>query len=168
MVLYSPRISCNESIQSATIPIGVVRETAMARSQARLALLVVFVLATSSMHVLAQGTPLTVGPLTVMVPPGWVKQTNLGPLQLYSPDSTPQQYLRVQFQPSEETTQDVRARHATIVGNLSGIMRPGSVQQNGVTGRFIWTRLELQLPSGQSETMILYSAKAGSTYVAVG
>jgi hypothetical protein len=118
--------------------------------------------------VFAQGTPLKQGPLTVMVPPGWVKQTNFGPVKLYSPGSTPQQYLSVEFLPSEQTTQDVRERHATIMGNMAGIMRPGSVPQNGVIGKFIWTRLELQLPTGLNETMIWYSAKAGSTYVAVG
>jgi hypothetical protein len=118
--------------------------------------------------VLAQGTPLKQGPLTVMVPPGWVTQTNIGPVKLYSPGSTPQQYLSVEFLPSEQTAQDVRERHATIMGNLTGIVRPGSVPQNGVIGKFIWTRLELQLPTGQNETMIWYSAKAGSTYVAVG
>lgn len=140
----------------------------MARSKAGLALLIVSVVVTRSMHVFAQGTPLKQGPLTVMVPPGWVKQTNFGPVKLYSPESTPQQYLSVEFLPSEQTTQDVRERHATIMGNLAGIVRPGSVPQNGVIGKFIWTRLELQLPTGQNETMIWYSAKAGSTYVAVG
>jgi len=139
----------------------------MARSKARLALLIVSVVVTSSMRVFAQGTPLTQGPLTVMVPPGWVKQANLGPVKLYSPGSTPQQYLSVEFLPSEQTTQDVRERHATIMGNLASIVRPGSVPQNGVLGKFIWTRIEVQLP-GRNETMIWYSAKAGSTYVAVG
>jgi hypothetical protein len=87
---------------------------------------------------------------------------------LYSPDSNPQQYLRVEFLPSEQTAQDVRERHATILGNLASIVRPGSTPQNGVTGKFIWTRIEVQLPGGRDETMIWYSAKAGSTYVAVG
>jgi hypothetical protein len=126
-----------------------------------------FALASSAL-VFAQSGPLTMGPLTVTIPPGWTKQANAGPVMLYSPDSTPQQYLRVEFLPSEETAQGVAERHSTIVGNLSGIVRPGSVAQNGVTGKFIWTRLELQLPTGQIETMIWYSAKAGSTYVAVG
>lgn len=140
----------------------------MARSLAKLALLVTTIAFAGSIRLLAQGTPLTSGPLTVMVPPGWVTQTNLGPVKLYAPGSTPQQYLSVEFLPSEQTTLDVRERHSTIVKNLSGIMRPGSVPQNGVTGKFIWTRLELRLPTGQDETMIVYSAKAGSTYVAVG
>lgn len=122
----------------------------------------------SSAVIFAQSGLLTMGPLTVTIPPGWTKQANAGPVMLYSPDSTPQQYLRVEFLPSEETAQGVAERHSTIVGNLSGIVRPGSVAQNGVTGKFIWTRLELQLPTGQIETMIWYSAKAGSTYVAVG
>ncbi len=140
----------------------------MARSSAKLALLVITFALAGSICLVAQGTPLTVGPLTVMVPPGWVTQTNLGPAKLYAPGSTPQQYLSVEFLPSEQTTQEVRERHSTIVGNLAGVMRPGSVPQNGVTGKFIWTKLEVRLPTGQNETMILYSAKAGSTYVAVG
>jgi hypothetical protein len=140
----------------------------MARSLAKLALLVSIIVLVGSIHVLAQGTPLTQGPLTVTIPPGWTAQSNLGPVRYYSPDSTQQQYMRVQFLPAEQTTQDVRQRHATIIGNLAGIMRPGSVPQNGVTGKFIWTRIEVQLPGGQNETMIWYSAKAGSTYVAVG
>lgn len=74
----------------------------------------------------------------------------------------------MQFLPSEETPQDVRQRHSTIIGNLSGIMRPGTSPQNGVTGNFIWSRVEVQMPNNPPETMIWYSAKAGSTYVAVG
>jgi hypothetical protein len=140
----------------------------MARSLAKLALLVSIIALAGSIRVWAQGTPLTVGPLTVTLPPGWTAQSNLGPVKYYSPDSTPQQYLRLQFLPAEQTTQDVRQRHAEIMGNLAGIMRPGSAPQNGVTGKFIWTRMEVQLPGGQNETMIWYSAKAGSTYVAVG
>jgi hypothetical protein len=140
----------------------------MSGSSARLALLVTTLALAVSIRLLAQGTPLTSGPLTVMVPPGWTTQTNMGPVKLYAPGSTPQQYLSVEFLPSEQTPQDVRERHSTIVGNLAGIMRPGSAPQNGVTGKFISTKLELQLPGGQNETMIVYSAKAGSTYVAVG
>jgi hypothetical protein len=112
--------------------------------------------------------PLTVGPLTVTLPPGWTAQSRgMGPEKYYSPDSTPQQYLSLQFLP-EQTTKDVRQRHAEIMANLAGVLRPGSTPQNGVTGKFIWTRMELQLPGGLNETMIWYSAKAGSTYVAVG
>jgi hypothetical protein len=84
-----------------------------------------------------------------------------------SPDSTPQQYFQVEFMPFEQTTLDVRERHSQIVGNLAGIMRPGSVPQNGVSGKFIWTRLETQL-AGQNKTMVLYSAKSASTYIAIG
>ncbi|HKV93567.1 MAG TPA: hypothetical protein VJW20_13555 [Candidatus Angelobacter sp.] len=140
----------------------------MARSQARLALLIAVFALAGPISVFAQGTPLTVGPLTVTVPPGWTTQSTFGPMMLFSPDSTPLQFFKVTFEPAEQTTQDVRQRHSTIVGNLAGIMRPGSVPQNGTTGKFIWTRMELQLPTGQGETMVLYSAKAGSTYVAVG
>jgi len=140
----------------------------MATRNLRPTLYCVGLLATAATLLWAQTVPLALGPLTVNVPPGWVTQTNSGTPKLYSPDSTPQQYFRVEFLPAEQTTQDVRERHSTIVANLSGIMRPGSRLQNGVSGKFIWTRLELRLPSGQNETMICYSAKAGSTYVGVG
>ena len=112
--------------------------------------------------------PLTVGPLTVTIPRGWTRQEFFGTVKYYSPDSTPQQFLRVQFLPSEETPQSVAQRHSTIIGNLAGIMKPGTSPQNGVTGNFIWSKIEVQMPNNPPETMIWYSAKAGSTYVAVG
>ncbi|HET9363708.1 MAG TPA: hypothetical protein VFP71_01850 [Candidatus Angelobacter sp.] len=141
----------------------------MARLQAKFALLLLAVFALAGpILVFAQGIPRTVGPLTVMVPPGWTSQSTFGPMMLFSPDSTPMQYFKVTFEPAEQTAQDVRERHSMIVGNLSSIIRQGSTPQNGVTGKFIWTRMELQLPTGQNETMIVYSAKAGATYVAVG
>ena len=112
--------------------------------------------------------PLTVGPLTVTLPPGWAKNDFFGTVKYFSPDSTQQQFLRMQFLPAEETTKSVAQRHSEIIGNLAGIMRPGTTQQNGVTGNFIWSRIEVQLPSQPPQTMIIYSAKAGSTYVAVG
>jgi hypothetical protein len=144
----------------------------MARSQTTLALLFISIALAGATQAFAQGgvpgKPLTVGPLTVMVPPGWTTQSALGPTLLFSPDSTPQEYFKVEFEPSEQTTQDVHQRHGTIVGNLASAMRPGSVPQNGVTGKFIWTRVELQIPPPRGETMIVYSAKTGSTYIAVG
>ncbi|HEX7287778.1 MAG TPA: hypothetical protein VF532_16435 [Candidatus Angelobacter sp.] len=140
----------------------------MARSFAKLALFVSIIALAGSIRVFAQGKPLTVGPLTVTLPPGWTEETFFGTTKFHSPDSTQQQYMRMQFLPAEQTTVDVRQRHAEIMGNLASITRPGSAPQNGVTGKFIWTRIEVQLPGGQNETMIWYSAKAGSTYVAVG
>src|SRR6185437_3396372 len=140
----------------------------MARLQAKLVLLLAVFALAGPIPVFAQAKPLTVGPLTVVVPPGWSTQSTFGPMMLFSPDSTPMQYFKVTFEPAEQITQDVRERHSTIVGNLSSIVRQGSTPQNGVTGKFIWTRMELQLPTGQNETMIVYSAKAGTTYVAVG
>jgi hypothetical protein len=139
----------------------------MVRSKARLALSLVCFVITCSMHVFAQA-PLTIGPLTVTIPPGWTKNEFFGTVKYYSPDSTKQQFLRMQFLPPEQLTQDLRQRHSTIIGNLAGIMRPGSTPQNGVTGNFIWTRVEVQMPNNPPETMIFYSAKAGSTYVAIG
>jgi hypothetical protein len=76
----------------------------MARSKAGLTLLIVSVVVASSVHVFAQGTPLTQGPLTVTIPPGWTAQSpGMGPLKYYSQDSTPQQYLTLQFLPAEQT-----------------------------------------------------------------
>ena len=85
----------------------------------------IFFLASSA--ILFPQAPLTVGPLTVTIPPGWTKQEFFGTVKYYSPDSTPQQFLRVQFLPSEETPQSVAQRHSTIIGNLAGIMKPGHV-----------------------------------------
>jgi hypothetical protein len=107
-----------------------------------------FVLA-SSVMALAQGTPLNLGPLTLNVPPGWQSnQLGNGQIQLYAPGSTLQQYFQVEFLPFEQTQVDVRQRHDTIIGNLSGMMRPGSTAQSGVLGKFIWIRLELQRAPG--------------------
>jgi hypothetical protein len=121
-----------------------------------------------SVLLFAQGTTLTVGPLTVTLPPGWTKNDFFGTVKYFSPDSTPQQFLRIQFLPAEETTKSAAQRHSEIIGNLAGIMRPGTTQQNGVTGNFMWSKIEVQLPSQPPQTMIIYSAKAGSTYVAIG
>lgn len=126
----------------------------------------VFLLASSATF-FAQA-PLTFGPLTVTLPPGWTKQSVFETVKYFSPDSTPQQYLTLQFLPAEQTPKDVRQRHAEIMGNLASIVRPGTTPQNGVTGKFIWTRMEMQLPTGLNVTWIWYSAKAGSMYVAVG
>src|SRR5215831_4911889 len=112
--------------------------------------------------------PLTVGPLTVTLPPGWTKNDFFGTVKYFSPDSTKQQFLRLQFLPAEETTKSAAQRHSEIIENLASIVRPGTTQQNGVTGNFIWSRIEVQLPSQPPQTMIIYSAKAGSTYVAIG
>jgi len=139
----------------------------MTRTQIRLALLLASVALTGFLHVFAQA-PLTVGPLTVTLPPGWTKNDFFGTVKYFSPDSTPQQFLRLQFLPAEETTKSAAQRHSEIIGNLASIVRPGTTQQNGVTGNFIWSRIEVQLPSQPPQTMIIYSAKAGSTYVAIG
>src|SRR5690242_18009701 len=106
----------------------------------------------------AQGTPLKLGPLTVTVPPRWNAQTNIVPYQLFSPDSTPLQYFQVECFPPEQIPEDVRQHHSVIIGRLSGMLRPGSTPQNGVLGKFIWTRIEIQRAPGQIDTMVLYSA----------
>ena len=117
---------------------------------------------------LAQGTPLSLGPLSLTVPPGWTSnQLPNGQIQLYAPDSTPQQFLRVEFLPFEQTPLDVRQRHNTVIGNLAGMMRPGSAPQSGVTGQFIWTKVELQQGPGNVIIAVLYSAKTGSLYIPI-
>ena len=138
-----------------------------ARRYRQLPLLIAVVLAVS-VFTLAQGTPLSLGPLTVNVPPGWrSNQLGNGQIQLYSPDSTPQLYFRIEFLPFEQTQVDVRQRHNTVIGNLSGMMRPGSTPQSGVTGKFIWTKIELQPAPGNFTINVLYSAKAGSVYIPI-
>src|SRR5215475_981938 len=116
----------------------------MARTKIKLALLIACVAFTGSIHLFAQGTAITVGPLTVTLPPGWTKNEFFGTVKYFSPDSTPQQFLRLQFLPAEETTKSAAQRHSEIIGNLAGIMRPGTTQQNGVTGNFIWSKIEVQ------------------------
>lgn len=114
------------------------------------------------------GRPQQLGPLNVTVPQGWTVQANASPVRLYSPDSTPAAYLAVDFPAPESTTMDVHERHSQIWGNLSGLAKPGSSPQSGVTGPFIWTRGEMQRsPGTESEIMALYSAKSGSSYIAV-
>jgi hypothetical protein len=121
-----------------------------------------------SIFALAQNTrPMQLGPLTVNLAPGWTVQPNSSPVRIYSPDSTPASYFAVDFPASETTTMEVRERHSQIWGNLSGLAKPGSLPQSGVTGPFIWTRGEMQRSPGQSEMMALYSAKSGSSYIAV-
>ncbi len=128
--------------------------------------LVCFVLAGSVLG-FAQGTPLQVGPLTVTVPPGWTAQANGDPVRIFSPDSTLQQYLQVDVFAPQQITQSVREYHSVILQRMSAMIPPGSPQQNGVLGKFIWTRFVMQRPGGQPEAMILYSAKTGSLYLGI-
>ena len=65
---------------------------------------VVCVVLAGAVLVLAQGTPLTLGPLTVTIPAGWFAQTNVVPIRLFSPDSTPQQYFQVEFLPQSHAS----------------------------------------------------------------
>ena len=113
------------------------------------------------------GGPLTLGPLTVTVPGGWMAQTSTSPAQIFSPDSTPQQYMQVDFFPAEQTSQSVGDHHQLILSRLAAFISKNVPQQNGVLGHFIWTKFELQRPGGAPETMILYSTKAGAHYIGV-
>ena len=126
------------------------------------------VLLASSIFAPAQNArPIQLGPLTVNLPQGWTVQSNASPVRIYSPDSTPASYFAVDFPAAETTTMEVRERHSQIWGNLSGLAKPGSLPQSGATGPFIWTRGEMQRSPGQTEIMALYSAKSGSSYIAV-
>jgi hypothetical protein len=114
------------------------------------------------------GRPVQLGPLNVTVPPGWTIKADATPARIYSPDSTLADYFAVDFALPETTNLDVRERHSQIWKNLSGLVKPGTTPQIGVTGPFIWTKGELVRPgSTKSEIMVLYSAKSGSSYIGV-
>jgi hypothetical protein len=115
----------------------------------------------------AQGTTLSRGSLTVMIPAGWTGQTDTDPARFFSPESTPQQYFSLEFRNPQTTTDDVLAHHNMVVNNLSGLKEPGTQHQSGVLGQFIWTRMVIRRPQSQPETLILYSAKAGSLYISI-
>jgi hypothetical protein len=114
------------------------------------------------------GRPVQLGALNVTVPQGWTVKADATPARIYSPDSTLADYFAVDFPSPETTNMDARERHNQIWQNLSGLVKPGTTPQSGVTGPFMWTRGELVRPgSSKSETMVLYSAKSGSTYIAI-
>jgi hypothetical protein len=114
------------------------------------------------------GRPVQLGPLNVTVPPGWTVKADATPARIYSPDSTLADYFAVDFALPETTNLDVRERHSQIWKNLSGLVKPGTTPQSGVTGPFIWTKGELVRPGAtKSEIMVLYSAKSGSSYIGV-
>lgn len=85
----------------------------------------------------AQGTPLRLGPLTVMVPQGWTTQTNTVPVRLFSPESNPAQFVAVQVYPPEQTSQDVRQHHMAVWGTMANVVHASGVPRSGATGRFI-------------------------------
>src|SRR5258708_7767289 len=114
------------------------------------------------------GHPVQLGPLNVTVPQGWTIKSDATPVRIYSPDSTLPDYFAVDFPLPETTPMDVRERHDQIWKNLSSLVKPGTTPESGKTGPFIWTRGEMVRPgSSKSEIMALYSAKSGSTYIAV-
>lgn len=115
----------------------------------------------------AQGAPLSVGPLTVNVPSGWLGQANAVPVRIFSPDSTPLQNFSVEFFPPEQTPQDLAGHHAMIWGRMGSAFHITAAPRSGVLGQFVWTRAEVSHAFGQKETFILYSTKRGDTYVGV-
>src|SRR5258708_35936705 len=118
----------------------------------------------SPASLLAQGTTLARGPLTVMIPAGWTGQTDGDPVRFSSPESTPQQYFSLEFFNPQTTNDDVLTHHNTIVNNLSDIKEPGTQPQSGILGQFIWTRMVIRRPQSHPELLILSSAKAVSFY----
>jgi len=119
-----------------------------------------------SLLVFAQGAPLKFGPLTVTVPPGWKSQQNPfypDQVQIIAPVSGLGQSLQVNLRTPQPITQDVRAYHDQFLQRISALIPPGSAQQSGVTGKFIWTRYMMQRPQSQPAAMILYSAKTNSS-----
>ena len=98
----------------------------------RYGLLCIILVSLSSSLILAQ-TPLTVGPVTVTVPRGWNTQTNAIPVRLFSPDSTPQQFVSVEWFPPQEMQQDLATHHAMIWGRMMSLFQsPASPQSVGV------------------------------------
>lgn len=118
----------------------------------------------------SQGAPLTVGPVTVTIPAGWTGKSGFpGERErFFSPESTLEQYFALGVS-SSQISEDVLTHHSAIVKNLSGIAAPGTSPQSGTLGQFLWTRIMIQrpLPRSKPETLILYSLKAGSTYVSI-
>jgi hypothetical protein len=139
----------------------------MAKHKLRLAFFLVCLARASVVPVSAQSIPLTLGPFAVNVPRGWTGEANSVPVRIFSADSTPQSFFSVEFFPPDQTADDLAARHAAIWGRMAGTFRITAPPQNGILGRFIWTRADVPRGLGQRETFILYSAKAGDTYVGV-
>ncbi|MGH7619614.1 MAG: hypothetical protein ACREPM_20565, partial [Gemmatimonadaceae bacterium] len=66
------------------------------------------------------------------------------------------------------TSQDLRQHHAALWGRMAATLRVAAPVQTGALGQFIWSRVDVPRPNRQTETLILYSAKSGSTYMAIG
>lgn len=111
-------------------------------------------------------TPMTLGPLTVMVPAGWSAQTNAVPVKIFAPGSTPQQFLEVDFFPPEQTWDSLNDHHARIWAKMSALMHPLGPPQSGALGQFIWTKVEVPR-AGQREIVTLFSIKNGNLYMAI-
>jgi hypothetical protein len=119
-----------------------------------------------SLLVFAQGAPLKFGPLTLTVPPGWKSQQNPfypDQVQILAPVSGLGQSLQVNLRTPQPITQGVREYHDQFLQRISALIPPGSPQQSGVTGKFIWTRYVMQRLQSPPGAMILYSAKTNSS-----
>src|SRR5262249_14343636 len=115
----------------------------------------------------AQGTPIRLGPVSVVVPQGWTAQTNTVPVRVFSPESNPAQFFAGQIYPPEQTPQDVRQHHVAVWTMMAQAVGASGVPRSGATGSFIWSRVDFQRVRGQTETLILYSVKTGSQYMAI-
>jgi len=128
-------------------------------------------LLTIPVSLFAQGTPHTVGPMSVTIPAGWTEKTALPGerVRFFSPDSTTQRYFFLAFSSPQTTEDDVYTRHVRTTENLSGLLAPGAKPESGLFGEFIWTRLAIQrpIPGSKPEILILYSSKVGSLYISV-
>jgi hypothetical protein len=97
-----------------------------------------------------------------------VSQDDGASKRFFAPGSTPQGFFSIEFFPPQQTPQDVRELHAMVWSKMAALLRTNAQPRSGATGRFIWTRVDAPRGLLQKETAILYSAKAGSTYVGVG
>ncbi len=133
----------------------------------RLSLMMVCVALAGSNANSAQGIPLTVGPLTVTVPPGWTGQTNSVPVRIFAPGSTPLQFFSVEFFPPDPRPLGLAEHQQQTWQRIATTFRIISPPQSGMTGRFAWTRSDVPRAFGRKETFILYSAMAAGTCVDV-
>ena len=139
----------------------------MAKGPLQIPLLALCCVLASAGPLPAQGIPITVGPLTVTVPPGWTGQTNSVPIRIFSPGSTPQHFFSVEFFSPDQRPQDLAEHHAQIWGRIASTFHINTPPQSGTSGRFVWTRSDVPRAFGQKETFILYSAGTSSAFVDV-
>lgn len=145
----------------------VCEEFDMAKGPLQILILALCLILASAVPLAAQGTPITVGPLTVTVPPGWTGQVNIVPVRVFAPGSTPQHFFSVEFFPPDPRPQALAEHHGQIWGRIASTFHITTPPQSGMSGRFVWTRSDVPRAFGRKETFILYSAGTGSAFVDV-